>query len=347
MNPRRRVWMVLLLATLAQACAPTEDGGSTRTTDDTAPGGDADAAAATSRPRDDGGGAPVGGPQSPIAGIAPAQVALVAGASTDGPAWHRALGALFFAAPLGEGALHRMDATGRAVVVRQGSAPIGNAVLANGDLITVEAKRIVRTVVSGNAGAATPTVVATTYPGHTEQKPFDSLKGVAARRDGTLYVTDPGYFAMPGANRVYRVSPSGEVGVVSQFADLPRPSGIALSPDEKTLYVGFAQPTVGTMPFVRRQAVDADGSLGPAELFVSIPPADSSPDGLAVDAAGNLYVAAKAGIEVFRSDRTKIGVVPIPETATGLAFGGADMKTLYVTTTGTRLWHVRLNVAGL
>lgn len=66
----------------------------------------------------------------------------------------------------------------------------------------------------------------------------------------------------------------------------------------------------------------------------------------AVDEAGNLYVATKVGVEVFASDRARIGVVPVPEAPTGLAFGGPDMKTLYVTTTGTRIWQLRLNVAG-
>ena len=178
------------------------------------------------------------------------------GAHTHGPAWHRARGALFFTTPLGEGALHRMDAPGSAVRVwqgssAQGSAPIGNAVLVGGDLVTVEGKRIVRSAVSIEAGLAAPMVVATTYPGHVEPMPFDALDDVAARRDGTLYVTDPGDFAMPSANRVYRVSPAGEVSVVAQFEDLPRPRGIALSPDERTLYVGFAEPAVGTTPAAR------------------------------------------------------------------------------------------------
>ena len=61
----------------------------------------------------------------------------------------------------------------------------------------------------------------------------------------------------------------------------------------------------------------------------------------------NTGIATKYGIEVFKSDATKIGVVTVPEQPTGMAFAGADLKTLYVTTGGTKIWELHVNVPGI
>ena len=305
---------------------------------------------------------------NPIDGVDPPTVILEAGAFTDGPVWHAGLGVLFFSTPLGDGALYRMLPDGRVLKIRDGASkdgtqPIGNTVNANGDIITVEAKRVVKMT----AGAGDPATIATSYPvaGAPPQAPpaaadagadqppvstpgqFDTLNDVVARKDGTLYVTDPGYFATPIANRIYRIDPSGAVSVVEAFDDVPRPNGVALSPDEKTLYVSFTQPVQGTLPFIRKYIVNDDGTLGEWTKFADIGPEDSSPDGLAVDKVGNIYVATKAGVQVFKTDGTSWGTVPVPEKPTGLSFGGEDLKTLYITTEGVKIWQVKTKLAGI
>lgn len=303
---------------------------------------------------------------NPIEGVDAPTAILEAGEFTDGPVWHAGVGALFFSTPLGEGALYRMLPDGRVLKIRDGvsksgTQPIGNTVTAKGDIVTVEAKRVVRMAAAGGA----VTDIATGYPvagaqpappaadGGADQPPastpgqFDTLNDVVARKDGTLYVTDPGYFATPIANRIYRIDPSNKVQVVEAFDDVPRPNGIALSPDEKILYVGFSEPQQGTMPFIRKYTVNDDGTLGEWAKFLDIGPADSTPDGLAVDKVGNLYVATKAGIEVYKPDGTKWGVVAVPEKPTGLTFGGEDMKTLYITTEGVKIWQLKAKLAGI
>ncbi len=300
---------------------------------------------------------------SPLEGVGAPRLAVEMGAFTDGPVWHPGLGSLFFTTPLGEGALYRMAPDGLVTKVRDGvrkdgTQPIGNAVTASGDLITVEAKRIVRLP----AGSSTPTVVATVFAGFDDMPDdpmnpkallpptdgaFDTLNDVVARNDGTLYVTDPGYFGAPIVNRLYRISPDGQVRIAATFMDLPRPNGVALSPDEKKLYVSFTSPALGTLPFVRTYDVRDDGTLGASAKFVELGPADSSPDGLAVDTDGNLYVAMREGIAVYKPDGTSWGTLAVAERPTGMAFGGADRKTLYITTAGTKLWQVTTNVPGL
>ena len=308
---------------------------------------------------------------NPIEGIAPAKAVMETGQFSDGPVWHEGLGVLFFSTPLGEGAIYRMLADGRAMKVRdgvraEGTTPIGNSINAAGELVTVENKRVTRTAFDEKGTAMEPVLIAAGYePGAAPPPPdpnapppdpnyppsvpgqFDTLNDVAAKKDGTLYITDPGFFATPTANRIYRIDPAGAVQVVEAFEDVPRPNGVALSPDEKFLYVGFSKPVQGTLPFIRQYIVNADGTLGEWTKFVDIGPTDSMPDGIAVDQAGNVYVATTAGIEVFKPDSSKIGVVPIEEKPTGLTFGGKDMKSLYVTTEGVKIWELRVNVPGI
>jgi gluconolactonase len=309
---------------------------------------------------------------NPVDGIEPAASVLEAGQFTDGPVWHAGMGVLFFSTPLNEGALYRMLPDGRVLKIRdgsraQGTTPIGNTITADGAIVTAEAKRVVRAPAEGGD----PTVVALSWGGGAAPPPpppppppvgdagappppapaadgqFDTLNDVVARKDGTLYVTDPGYFATPVANRIYRIDPSGNVQVVEAFDDVPRPNGIALSPDEKTLYIGFSAPQQGTLPFIRKYIVNDDGTLGEWTKFIDVGPEDSSPDGLAVDKVGNVYVATKAGVEVYKPDGKAWGTVPVPEKPTGLSFGGEDMKTLYVTTEGIKIWQLKLKLPGI
>jgi gluconolactonase len=291
---------------------------------------------------------------NPTADLQPATPILEAGQFTDGPVWHAQLGVLFFSTPLGEGALYRMLPDGRVLKVRDGNklagtTPIGNTVNLAGEIITVDAKRVVRMPLEGGE----PATIATSWSGGVPPPPaqgdgsFDTLNDVVARKDGTLYVTDPGYFATPVANRIYRIDTAGVVQVVEAFDDVPRPNGIALSPDEKTLYVSFTAPVQGTLPFIRKYIVNDDGSLGEWVKFTDVGPADSTPDGLAVDRVGNVYCATKAGVEVFKPDGQSWGKIAIPEKPTGMSFGGPDMKTLYVTTEGIKIWQVAMKVTGV
>lgn len=297
---------------------------------------------------------------NPIEGVEGVQPIFEAGQSTDGPVWHTGMGVLFFSTPLGDGAIYRMLPDGHGLRVREGNrdagtTPIGNTVSAAGELFTAELKRLVKTPAEGGA----PVVIASRWgsvappPGPAdagepvENGTFDTLNDVVARKDGTMYVTDPGYFANPVANRIHRIDPSGKVEVVEDFEDVPRPNGIALSPDDKTLYVGFSTPQEGTMPFIRKYIVNDDGTLGEWTKFIDVKPADSSPDGLAVDKVGNVYVATKAGVEVYKPNGQPWGTLAVPEKPTGMTFGGEDLKTLYITTEGTKIYQAKLKRAGI
>ena len=293
------------------------------------------------------GGSTTPDPTDPIAGIAEAKILLDTGAYTDGPIWSAKEGVLFFTTPLGQSGLYRVKPDGTASKVMDGdpttgAQPIGNTLDKAGNLIMVEAKRIMK-----NNAAGAPTAIATGYDnGDAGVATFDTLNDAVVGSTGTIYATDPGYFDTPIANRIFRITAAGKVVVVETFDDVPRPNGIALTPDGKGLYVGFTEPIQGAKPFIRKYLVNADGTLGTKATFVELD-MDAQPDGIEVDQAGNVFVATKSGIAVYKADATKIGVVAVPEQPTAMAFGGKDLKTLYITTQGTRIFQVTLNVAGI
>jgi sugar lactone lactonase YvrE/peroxiredoxin len=169
-------------------------------------------------------------------------------------------------------------------------------------------------------------------------KPFGRPNDLVVARDGSIYFTDSGRNAnqqpAPAGEvappAVYRVKP----GLLERLAaDITRPNGIQLSPDEKTLYVA---DTAGE--FVLAYALQADGSLGPKRQFAKLAgyrqaqngSYSSGADGLAVDAAGRLYVATNAGVEVFDAGGQALGVIALPKQPQNLAFAGADKKQLFV-----------------
>ena len=170
-------------------------------------------------------------------------------------------------------------------------------------------------------------------------KPFGRPNDLVVARDGSIYFTDSGRNAAPGttpapgetaAPAVYRIK-AGQLERLA--ADITRPNGIQLSPDEKTLYVAN---TSGE--HVLAYEIRADGSLGPRRDFAPLagwrPNAPNGPssgaDGLAVDAQGRLYVATIAGVEVFDATGRALGVIPLPKQPQNLAFAGPDKRQLFV-----------------
>lgn len=132
--------------------------------------------------------------------------------------------------------------------------------------------------------------------------------------------------------------------------EIERPNGIILSPDEKTLYVAN---TYGE--HVIAYDVAADGKLSRKRNFAKLTgfappasgngPASSGADGLAIDAAGRLYVASSAGVQVFDARGRALGTIKLPRPPQNLAFGGSDRKTLYVVGRGA-VWKIRTQAAG-
>jgi gluconolactonase len=189
----------------------------------------------------------------------------------------------------------------------------------------------------------------TTLVDKFEGKKFNSPNDLVYRSDGTLYFTDPPY-GLPkddsdpakelSFNGVFKLA-NGKLQVV--IKDLTRPNGIALSPDEKTLYIANSDEKHKVW---MRYDVAADGTVGNGKLFadVTAEKEDGLPDGMKVDSQGNIYGSGPGGVWVFSPDGKHLGTIKPPETPANCAWGD-DGKSLYITAR-TGLYRIKLSVAG-
>ena len=281
----------------------------------------------------------------------------------EGPAVD-AQGSVFFSDIAGNRIL-KMDAQGAVTTFRADSGRTnGNCFDARGRLISCEGgeqgpgrRRIVRT----DMKTGEVTVLTDKYDGKRYNSPNDCC--VDAR--GRVWFTDPRY----GADRsdlemdveaVYRIDGEGKAARVLTQKEINRPNGIAVSPDDKTLYVIDSHPKVGGNRKVWAFDLAADGSLSKQRVVYDFGKGRGG-DGMRVDLKGNLWVAAginkprgnegetldvPAGVYVISPEGKLLGRIPVPEDlVTNLAFGGPERKTLYVTA-GKTLYQFPVNVSG-
>ena len=271
-------------------------------------------------------------PKNPMAGAGAVTKVAVGYGSLEGPVWRSASSSLFFS-DLDGNSIERFAPPATFSTYRFPSGGSnGLAVDAQGQLVVCEGKnrRVTRTPSNGGA----PEIIAAEWQGAKLNAPND----VIVRSDGTVYFTDPDY-SVQGArelefNGVYRVGPNKVMALVAD--DLAKPNGIALSPSGATLYV-----TDEASGFIRAYDVASDGATSNPRKFAEA----SHPDGMAVDDAGNVYVAVETGIAIFAPDGSSWGTLPVPQQPANVAFGGSTGKTLFITALDT-LYAVDLEVAG-
>jgi gluconolactonase len=187
------------------------------------------------------------------------------------------------------------------------------------------------------------------YALYFQNENFHGPNDLIFDRQGGLYFTDPWGTSMANLRgAVYYVSPEGKI---SRLIDnMAFPNGIALSPDEKTLYIGETSRNA-----VWRVGLEEPGmiTVRGARIMAYLN-GGAGPDGMAVDEKGNVYVAYfDAGEVVVLTPRGKIvGSIKLPEGAgpqtTNVAFGGPDMKALYITEAAQNvIYRVKMNIPGL
>lgn len=201
----------------------------------------------------------------------------------------------------------------------------------NGDLYAVQ-------VVDNRVGIIYPEAHKKTLAENYQGEKFGRTNDLVVSSKGVVYFTDSGangpvptWLGPVGKPAVYRVAVNGALSRVSN--DIERPNGIQLSPDEKVLYVAN---TSGE--YVLAFDLSEDGKIGAKRNFAKLAgwgKADngtftSGADGLAVDAAGRLFVATRAGIEVFSASGEALGIIALPKAPQNLAFAGTNKSVLYV-----------------
>jgi gluconolactonase len=235
---------------------------------------------------------------------------------------------------------------GKLVVFRENSNGANGLVFdAQGRLIACESDRVTRT----DMKTGKIEVLADNYQGQKFNTPND----VTIDNRGRIYFTD-----LPGG-AVHRIDPDGKVTRLLDRPEIQRPNGVMISPDDRTLYLVEANQAKDGARMIRAYDLQADGSVRNMRVFHNFYPGRSA-DGICIDSQGNLYAAAglnrtrgtsetlvtKPGVHVFSPQGKLLRFIPVVEdTITNCAFGGADMKTLYVTA-GKTLFEFRVDVAG-
>ena len=280
----------------------------------------------------------------------------------ESPLWHPD-GYLLFS---GGGRIGRWNPDGTTAVFRENAGTNGLALDLQGRLVACESRsrRVTRIEPDGRV-----TVLAERYEG----KRFNSPNDLSLDSRGRIYFTDPRYgdradMEMRDAGGravegVYRIDAPGKVARVlgNGAREVDRPNGILVTPRDDFLYVAdnnnnnagaprklfrFRLRRDGTVDAASRKLIfDWDGSRGP--------------DGLEMDGKGRLYVAAgRTQPSAHENDRYKGGVyvlspkgkllefvaIPVDE-VTNVGFGGADLRTLFISAGGT-LWSIPVAVPG-
>jgi len=274
----------------------------------------------------------------PLEGIGMVELVADGFVFTEGPTWRSAEQRLLFS-DIPANTIYQLTPPDDVVVFRADSGE-ANGLDSDIDGLLLAAehanRRVSRTLANG-----TVVTVASEYLGD----PLNSPNDIAVRSDGTIYFTDPPYGINPATqqvlefNGVFRVAPNGDLSAEWEGAKSTRPNGLVLSPDESVLYV--ADSTAGVMVF----DVNADGSLSNERAFIETLPIA---DGMAIDAAGNLFVTTSTGVQVFDRAGEPWGTIVVPDgrAPANCAFGGEDARTLYITARQA-LYEVRLMRPGL
>ncbi len=259
---------------------------------------------------------------------------------TEGPAWSPQGFLLFSDIPASR--IYKWQEGKEPAVFRDPSNNSnGLAFDRQGRLLACEhgARRVTRTEADGKL-----TVLAEKFEGKRLNSPND----LTLHSDGSVYFTDPPY-GVKAEDReldfagVYRIAPDGKLMLVVN--DLRRPNGLALSPDEKRLYVDDSEAKT-----IHVYEMTALGCVASGRLLINLAEHGTRVcDGLKADIEGNLYVTGTDAVYVVSPEGKLLAKIGCPGQCTNCCFGEADRKTLFVTCRakeGGGVYRVRVPIAG-
>ncbi|HEX6924911.1 MAG TPA: SMP-30/gluconolactonase/LRE family protein [Longimicrobiaceae bacterium] len=263
---------------------------------------------------------------------------------SEGPVWRKSGGYLLFS-DIPRNTIYRWkEGEGLSVFLRPAGYirddPAGHELGTNGLAFDAQDRLVMadhgnRQIARLDETTFTRTTLADRYQGKRLNSPND----LVIHSNGDIYFTDPPY-GLRDLNRnpakeldfngVYRLRPNGELTLITR--ELTFPNGIALSPDERTLYVAVSDPQ---NPVWMAYDVAPDGSVSGGRVFFDASPLmredrRGAPDGLTVDVHGNLWATGPGGVLIISPEGKHLGTILTGQATSNAAFGD-DGSTLYLT----------------
>ena len=207
------------------------------------------------------------------------------------------------------------------------------------------------------------TGVAEIVTGLYEGRPYNAPNDISIDEKGRIYFSDPRYLGheevMQATMAVYRVDPDGSVHRV--ITDAGKPNGVAVSPDQKMLYVvsndngsldlqrlGEQEKSAKGRMALLAYNLEPDGRASFSRILVDYAPEDG-PDGLVMDTDGNLWVAVRntkrPGIYAYTPDGQEKAYIPTP-IPTNVGFGRGDQSNILYITAANNLYRIKVGKKG-
>lgn len=270
---------------------------------------------------------------------------------TEGPLYDGAGGVYF--SDMSRSDIVRYDIAGGTAQIVDPNSGTSNGLIKNpaGNIISADRDRRQVSLRSLADLKVVETVLANNWMGAAFNGPNDLVMDAA----GGIYFTDPDYENRRStAEALYYRAPDGALSRLKTFAStgtVRRPNGVALSPGGSVLYLA-----VEMNKRIFAYDVGAGGAISNERLFARtdvsaagtmLPSITNGPDGIAIDAAGNVYCAVQNAVFVWSPAGVRLADIALPQDPTNAKFGGVDGRTLFITAGGNNaasLYGIELNV---
>lgn len=252
----------------------------------------------------------------------------------EGPTWDPLGKKLYFTSFVDKDTkILRLEERGKIIVWLDNTKGINGTYLSKeGRMLGAQAYgQHVMAYVFGESGPSETIIVA-------QNPKWNQPNDVCQTPNGNIYFTDPD-FKNRKTSAVYVRTTAGNVKKI--ITSMPLPNGVIAANDGKTLYVGDSHEKLW-----RSFSIKADGTVGEGKVFFNPDTSrQDSPDGMSIDAEGNLYLSGRGGVWVASPQGKSLGLIPVPVFCSNVTFGGADGKTLFLTCSN-KVYSLKMNIKG-